>query len=84
MDKQTNEVIDILSQIIGKDLQKERKIFEDSQKKQGNFNEVMILKKENEFLKFEMQRTKKEIERYKSLIEFEKFKNEKLFYELLK
>ena len=84
MDKQTNEVIDILSQIIGKDLQKERKIFEDSQKKQGNFNEVMILMKENEFLKFEMQRTKKEIERYKSLIEFEKFKNEKLFYELLK
>lgn len=84
MDKQTNEVIDILSQIIGKDLQKERKIFEDSQKKQGNFNEVMILKKENEFLKFEMQRNKKEIDRYKSLIEFEKFKNEKLFYELLK
>ena len=42
------------------------------------------MKKENEFLKLELQKNKKEIDHFKSLIEFEKFKNEKMFYELLK
>ena len=65
-------------------MQKEKKLYEEANKRQSNFNEVLILKKENEFLKLEQQKYKKEVEQFKSLVEFEKFKNEKMFYELMK
>lgn len=43
-------------------MKKERKIFEETQKRQSSFNETQILKKENDFLKVELNKNKKEMD----------------------
>ena len=45
---------------------------------------MQILKQENEFLKLEMQKIKQDLDKSRSIIEYEKFKNEKAINELLK
>lgn len=47
-----------------------------------NYSEVTVLKKENEFVKLELVKTKAEFEKSKKQLNFSKFKNDAFMKEL--
>lgn len=59
-------------------------MYKDNISKNGNFNEVSLLKKENDFLKLENNKLKAELDKSKKLIGYTKLKVDILVKELHK